>query len=168
VVLVFVLVFHIWAAFSKNVMSKRIWKKYGPFFLRFIKAKKYLHRCATTLRKIGMEMTALELRMEQADQKNQEIRRITQLFKLKVDAQMQLAFIMKGQKPEERLTTSLAFEEIGAEYDKLKKEYEKLVGEFDKELAELRRSLNHLTKRERLINKRSNSILALYVRARPA
>ncbi len=166
VVLSFVLVFHAWAAFSKDRVSKKVWRKYGLFLLRSLKAEKLLYRQSAIFSKIQLDILRTEAMVETLGEKNQEMRRINRLVKLKLDQWRQLSSVINQGTLDGNSETFLAMIEIKAEIDKLDQEFDELSAKVEEEeVVKINRSVNNLKKREKSANKRYDFVLALFARA---
>ena len=165
VVLGLVLVFHAWAAFSKDRVSEKVWRKYGPFLLRSLKAEKLLHRQSTIFSKIQLEILRTEAMAETLGEKNQEMRRVNRLVKLKLDQWRQRSSVINQGTLDGNSETLLAMIEIKVEIDRLYQEFDELFAKVEKEVVKINRSVNNLKKREKSANKRYDFVLALFARA---
>jgi hypothetical protein len=165
VVLGFVLVFHVWIVFGNDRLSEKVWRKYGPFLLRSLKAEKLLHRQSTIFSKIQLEILRTEAMAETLGEKNQEMRRINRLVKLKLDQWRQLSSVINQGTLDGNSETFLAMIEIKAEIDRLYEESDELSAKVEEEIVRINRSVNNLKKQEKSANKRYDFILTLYSRA---
>jgi hypothetical protein len=160
-----VLLFCVWVIFSKDRVSEKVWKKYGPFLLRSLKAKKLLRRQSTIFSKIQLEILRTEAMEKTLGEKNQEMRKINRLVKLKLDQWRQLSSVINQGTLDGNSETFLAMIEIKAEIDELYQEFDELSAKVEEEVVKINRSVNNLKKREKSANKRSDFVLALFARA---
>lgn len=164
VVLGFVLVF-LWVAFSNDRVSKKVWKKYGSFLLRSLKAEKLLHRQSAIFSKIQLDILWAGMMTETLKGKYQEMGKIKRLIELKLDQWRQLSYVIKRETLNGNSETFLAMIEIKAEVDGLYQEFDELSVKLEDEIVKLNRSACNLKKREKSANKRYDFISALFARA---
>jgi len=165
VVLGLVLVFHAWAAFSKDRVSEKVWRKYGPFLLRSLKAEKLLYHQSTIFSGIQLETLRTETMTDMLEKMSQEMGRINRLGKLKLDQWWQLSSVINQETLDGNSETFLAMTEIEAEIDGLHQEFDEVFAKFEEEFVKINRSVNNLKKRGKSTNKRYSFVLALFARA---